>query len=77
MHSRDDESGPGFEAKHAAIIGRTLQWADDAAARRDYAEAVHWIETVRAVGHDLPDEYEIKLASWLDAIARERRTQCG
>lgn len=74
MHNRDDGSTARFEAKHAAIIDRTLRWADDAAARRDYAEAVRWIETVCAVGHDLPDEYKAKRASWLNAIARERRT---
>jgi hypothetical protein len=77
MHDQDDGSMAGFEAKHAAIIGTTLRWADDAAARRDYAEAVRWIETVCAVGHDLPDEYKAKHASWLNAIARERRTERG
>jgi len=77
MHSRDDDRRAGFEAEHAAIIGRTLRWADDAAARGDYAEAVRWIETVRAVGHDLSDEYKEKHASWLNAVAHERRTQLG
>ena len=35
-----------FEARHAAIIARTLRWADEAAARGDYTEAVRWVEIV-------------------------------
>jgi hypothetical protein len=57
-----------FEAKHAAIIARTLRWADEAAARRDYAQAVHWVETVRGLGDDLPAEYEARRDGWLNAI---------
>jgi hypothetical protein len=54
-----------FESKHAAIIGRTLRWADEAAARRDYAEALRWIETVRGLGEALPEHYEVKRRTWL------------
>jgi hypothetical protein len=74
---RQEGAGTGFEAKHAAIIGRTLRWADDAAARRDYAQAVRWVETVRALGPDLPDEYKRKHENWLYAMKLERRTRGG
>jgi hypothetical protein len=77
MHDRDDDPRARFEAEHAAIIGRTLRWADAAAARRDYAEAIRWVETVRALGQGLPDEYKTKHASWVNAIDRERRTERG
>lgn len=53
-----------FECKHAAIIARTLRWADEAAARRDYLEALRWIETVRSVGEPLPEDYEAKRRAW-------------
>jgi len=67
MSRGEPERVAGFEARHAAILARTLRWADDAAARRDYAQAVHWIETVRGLGHDLPEEYESKRERWLNA----------
>ena len=70
--SRDGPEGvAGFEARHAAILARTLRWADVAATRQDYAQAVHWVETVRGLGHDLPAEYEAKRDTWLNAIDRD------
>jgi hypothetical protein len=75
MSTGDPERGAAFEARHAAIIGRTLRWADEAAARRDYRRAVHWIETVRGLGHGLPREYEGKLGIWLNAIDRDREAR--
>jgi hypothetical protein len=72
--SRDEsERATAFEAKHAAIIARTLGWADEAAARRDYVQAVRWVETVRGLGHALPDDYEAKYETWLNAIDAHRR----
>jgi hypothetical protein len=72
--SRDEpERVAAFEAKHAAIIARTLRWAEEAAARHDYARAVQWIETVRGLGEGLSDEYEAKHVTWLHALDRERR----
>jgi hypothetical protein len=72
MSGGDPGRVAGFEARHAAILARTLRWADDAAARHDYAQAVHWVETVRGLGHDLPAEYEAKRDMWLRAIDRDR-----
>jgi hypothetical protein len=75
MSTGEPERVAGFEARHAAILARTLRWADDAAAREDYAQAVHWIETVRGLGHDLPDEYEAKRERW--QTARDHEHQSG
>jgi hypothetical protein len=71
----ESERATAFEANHTAIIARTLGWADAAAARHDYVQAVRWVETVRGLGDDVPDEYEAKREVWLDAIDRERRAQ--
>ena len=76
-HTRREEGPARFEAEHAAIIGRTLRWADDAAARGEYAKAVRWVDTVRGLGEGLPDEYEAKQESWLNAIELERRSGRG
>ena len=69
------ERGSAFEANHAAIIARTLRWADEAAARGDYVEAVRWVKTVRDLGHDLSSEYEAKNQTWLNAIEADRRAR--
>ena len=60
-----EDASSAFESKHAAIIARTLRWADEAAARCDYLEALRWIETVRSVGETLPEDYEAKRRAWL------------
>lgn len=60
-----EDASSAFESKHAAIIARTLRWADEAAARRDYVEALRWIETLRSVGEPLPKHYETKRRDWV------------
>jgi hypothetical protein len=64
-----------FEAQHAAIIARTLRWADEAASRHNYVEAVRWVETILSLGEQLPDEYKAKREIWLGATDREHRSQ--
>ena len=75
MSSGEPERANPFEAQHAAIIARTLRWADEAAARRDYAEALRWVETVRSLGEELPDEFKAKHEAWLRAVDPVRRTR--
>jgi hypothetical protein len=67
--SENGREGPkDFEATHAAIIARTLRWADEAAARQDYGEALRWTETVRGLADTLPADYEAKRRRWLRAL---------
>jgi len=77
MSSDEFHRAPTFEAQHAAIVARTLRWADEAAARDDYVEALRWVETIRGLGEELPDEYEAKRESWLGAIDPEQHSQSG
>lgn len=44
------EPGAGARAKHLAAMARSLGWADESAARGDYADALGWVETVEALG---------------------------
>jgi len=63
---------PGFgsgycakrEAKHLAAVASTLQWADEAAERGDHFDAVAWLETLEAIGEQLPEVYENRRGSW-------------
>ena len=76
--SRGEPQWPNsFEAQHAAIVARTLRWADEAAARHDYVEAVRWVETIRSLGERLPDEYNAKRETWLGAIDQMRRNRAA
>lgn len=58
-------------ARHHAAVGRTLVWAEDAATRGDYAEALAWIETLEALGDELASEYQAKREAWR-AMAKGR-----
>ena len=70
MSENSHETPNDFEATHAAIIARTLRWADEAAARQDFSEAVRWVDTVRSISAGLPSDYEAKRRRWLKALAR-------
>ena len=48
------EPDAGAHAKHLAAVARTLRWADESAARGDYADALRWVETIEALGDPLP-----------------------
>ena len=52
------------EAKHLAAVARTLQWADESAERGDYFDALAWLDTVKAIGDELPEVYETRRDSW-------------
>ena len=77
MSRGESERANAFEARHAAIIARTLRWADEASARHDYAEAVRWVETIRSLGEELPGEFKAKREAWLRAVDPARHTRTG
>ena len=58
------------EAKHLAAVARTLQLADESAERGDHFDAIAWLETLEAIGDELPDVYEIRRDSWSAQLAR-------
>jgi hypothetical protein len=72
------QDGTGFapdycakrEAKHLAAVARTLQWADESAERGDHFDAIAWLETLEAIGDELPGDYEIRRDSWSAQLAR-------
>jgi hypothetical protein len=56
--------------KHEAAIVHTLAWADAAAANRDYAAALGWLDVIKAIGETLPEEHQRKQATWAAAQGR-------
>jgi hypothetical protein len=59
---------------NSGAIAATLRWADAAAARHDYREALHWLDTVAAMRDELPDGYAVKRAAWQDARRLRRNS---
>ncbi len=57
------------DAKHLAAVARTLQWADDSAERGDHFDALAWLDTLEAIGDELPEVYEIRRDSWSAQLA--------
>jgi hypothetical protein len=58
--------------RHKAAVARSLGWAEEAAARGDYAEALSWVQVVQAIGDQIPIEYQTKRRAWLSALAGHR-----
>ena len=57
--------------RHAAAVKRSLRWADEAADRADWANALGWINVVEACGDELPDEFRAKRDRWLLALSEQ------
>jgi hypothetical protein len=61
--------------RHLAAVARSLGWADQAAARGDYADALSWVGVVEAIGDLIPTEYQTKRQAWLGALAENRASR--
>jgi hypothetical protein len=51
-------------AQHRAAVRQSLGWADAAARAGDHADALHWLDVVKALGDELPAEYTTKREAW-------------
>jgi hypothetical protein len=60
------------ESKHLAAVARSLEWADEAAERGNYRDALGWLQAVEAAGDELPETYEAKRNAWLLTISAQR-----
>jgi hypothetical protein len=58
--------------RHLAAVARSFGWAEEAAARGDYADALSWVAVVEAIGDLIPIEYQTKRRAWLTALAENR-----
>lgn len=52
------------QARQDHAVSRTLELADAAAARGDYVDALAWLGTLEAIGHQLDSVYENRCARW-------------
>lgn len=63
---------PREARRHAAAVRRSLRWADGAAERGDWAEALGWVQVIEACGDELPEEFRAKRDRWLLALSQQR-----
>lgn len=61
-HQSDPE--PVGLTRHEAAVRRTLDLADEAAARGDFDDALAWLAAIEAMGDDLPAEYVGQQRAW-------------
>jgi hypothetical protein len=65
----DQASADRGRSRHERAVANTLSWADHAAAYGEYAEALAWLETLEAIGAQLPEVYAAKRLVWARACA--------
>jgi hypothetical protein len=54
--------------RHLAAVARSLEWAQESAERGDYADALGWIQAVKATGEQLSPPDEAKRLEWQNAL---------
>lgn len=74
MSAADPDSRDDSDRGHAAAIARSLRWADEAAAREDWTDALGWVDAVEACGDELPSEFRAKRDRWLLALNEMRES---
>jgi hypothetical protein len=72
LASTPRETHVSAQDRHLAAVARTFGWAEEAAARGDYADALSWVQVVQAIGDLIPIEYQTKRSAWLSALAGNR-----
>ena len=72
MSAADLDPRDDSDRGHAAAIARSLRWADEAAERADWTDALGWVDAVEACGDELPDEFSAKRDAWLLALNEQR-----
>lgn len=58
--------------KHDRAVASSLDWADQAARKGDFAEALAWLDMLDSIGEPLPESYAAKHAQWLSALGTAR-----
>jgi hypothetical protein len=58
--------------RHLAAVAGSLGWANEAAAREDYRDALGWLQVLEAAGEELPSEYLATRQLWLRVGTRGR-----
>jgi len=56
-------------SRHERAVANTLSWADHAAAYGEYAQALAWLDTLDAIGAELPESYAAKRPVWVRSNA--------
>ena len=63
--------------RHRVAVANTLGWAQEAAERGDYADALEWLRTVEAIGEQLPPGYLTQRRAWRSTLAQNAAMRNG
>lgn len=72
MHADHTSMATRARSRQDRVVARTLESADAAAARGDYADALARLRTLDAIGHQLDPVYESKRAGWQSKVETGR-----
>lgn len=61
---RPSDPAPVGLTRHEAAVRRTLDLAEESAARGDYRDALAWLAAIEATGDRLPAPYVERQAAW-------------
>ncbi len=71
LSSSGPRSGFGLGRRHERAAARMLEFAEEAASRGAFSDALGWLGTLEAVGRHLPAEYLTKQQEWRLALLDE------
>jgi hypothetical protein len=61
---------PAHRDRHLTAAQISLRWADEAASRANFEDALGWLEVTMAIGDRLPEEYLLKREKWSLAVRK-------
>lgn len=71
------QQSSGHEERHNRAIAQTLSWADEAAAREAYDDALEWLRTVEVVDGALSQGWQRTQTSWRLLLVQQMRHEVG
>lgn len=56
------------DPRHEKAVANSLRLAVEAAERGDFVEALAWVDTVQAIGDELPPDMQASRSAWLEHL---------
>lgn len=64
----EERSADSVEQRHERAVAQTLRWAQDAADRDAFSDALDWLDVVEVVDGDLAPGWKRTQSSWRVAV---------
>ncbi len=71
------QQSSGHEERHNRAVAQTLSWANEAAAREAFDDALQWLRTVEVVDGELSQGWQRTKTSWRLMRVQQMRHEVG